>query len=118
MNKLANLQDFHVEERGCKLIGACVFKDVKQSLNRTLNWLFIEGGVCLGLNSISRRVVQQSETSNWMRNWISCPLGDIACIIPLTEGWSSRCISERHSISISYLLGDEILQFQATVAKD
>jgi hypothetical protein len=118
VNKLANLQDFHVEEWGCKLIGAHVFKDVKRSLNITLNWLFIEGGVYLHLNSISRRVVQQSGTLNWMRNRISCPLGDITCIIPLTEGWSSRCISKRHSISISYLLGDEILQFQASVAKD
>jgi hypothetical protein len=93
---VANLQDFHVEEWGCKLIGADVFKDVKQSLNRTLNWLFIEGGVYLGLNSISRRVVQQSETLNWMRNWISCPLGDITCIIHLTESWSSRCISNQY----------------------
>jgi hypothetical protein len=118
VNKLANLQDFHVEERGCKLIGAHVFKDVKQSWNRTLNWLFIEGGVYLGLNSISRRVVQQSETWSWMGHWISCRLGDITCVIPLTEGWSSRCISKQHSISISYLLGDEILQFQATFAKD
>jgi hypothetical protein len=73
------------------------FKDVKQSLNRTLNWLFIEGGVYLGLNSISRRVVPRPETLNCMHNWISCPLGDSTCIIPLTEGWSSRCITKRHS---------------------
>jgi len=83
-----------VEERGCKLIGAHVFEDVKRSLNRTLNWLVIEGGVYLHLNLNSGRVFQRPETLNWMHNWISCPLGDITCIIPLTEGWSSRCISK------------------------
>ncbi len=70
------------------------FKDVKQSLNRNLNWLFIVGGVYLGLNSFSRRVVKRPETLNWMHNWSRCPLGDITCIIPLTEGWSSRCITK------------------------
>jgi hypothetical protein len=78
------------------------FKDVKQSLNRNLNWLFIVGGVYIGLNSISRRVVKRPETLNWMHNWISCPLGDITCIIPLTEG-GVQDVSQNDILADSFL---------------